>query len=85
MTFIIFFDNTGKVYFSMSVDEVPSGLERFAFNIPEGKQVEGMDMTDPSNPVPIYVDQPIDKTSQDITDLQEAVAELYEMIISQEA
>lgn len=85
MKYLIFFDNTGRIYFTMSVDEAPSGLERFAFDIPEGKIVESIDVTDPAHPMPIYSDAPVDKTAQDITDLQEAVAELYEMLIGEEA
>jgi hypothetical protein len=85
MKYLIFFDNTGRIYFTMSIDETPSGLEKFAFIIPEGKIVERMDVTDPSNPVPVLIDQPVDTTAQDITDLQNAVAEIYEMIIGQEA
>ncbi len=85
MKYLIFFDNTGKIYFSMSIDETPSGLERFAYIIPEGKIVERMDVTDPLNPVPVFINQPVDTTAKDITDLQEAVAEIYEMLIGEEA
>ena len=81
---IIFYDNSGTVYFTMSVAETPSGLERFVFDIPEDCYVKEMDMTDPSNPEPILEkkDIPMDYKSE-ITAIEEAVAELYEMIIAE--
>lgn len=83
---LIFFDSTGKIYFSMTVDEIPTGLERFVFNIPENKQVERMDMTDPKNPVPVYAEIPesdMTKAQKDIENLEIALAEIYEMIIGE--
>lgn len=84
MKYLIFFDNTGNIYFSMTVDEAPQGLERFTFDLPEGAQLEKMDMTDPNNPVPVYTEYKegynIDKASEDITTLQTAIADIYDML-----
>lgn len=88
MKYLIFFDNTGNIYFSMSVDEAPQGLEKFVFDLPENAQLEKMDMTDPSNPVPIYTEYKegytIDKANADIEALQEAVASIYEVLVNNE-
>lgn len=88
MKYLIFFDNTGNIYFSITVDEAPQGLERFVFDLPEGVQLEKMDMTDSNNPVPVYTEHKegytIDKANSDIEALQEAIAGLYEMVLNME-
>lgn len=83
---IVFYDNTGKIYFSMSTNETPEGLERFVFTIPEGYNIESIDMTDPANPEPLIKkkDVPTDYKAE-ITAIEEAVAEIYEMLIGEEA
>lgn len=82
---IVFYDNTGKIYFSMSTNETPEGLERFVFTIPEGYNIESIDMTDPANPEPLIKkkDVPVDYKAE-LTAIEEAVAEIYEMIIASE-
>ena len=81
---LVFYDSTGKVYFTMSIDETPSGLERFVFDILEGYYIKNMDMTDPSDPKPVLEkkDTPMDYKAE-ISAIEEAVAELYEMIIAE--
>lgn len=81
---IIFYDNSGKVYFTMSVAETPQGLERFVFDIPEGYYIKEMDMSDSSNPKPVLgkKETPVDYKAE-ISAIEEAVAELYEMIITE--
>ena len=84
MRTLIFYDATGRIWFTMGVDETPSGLDRYVFEIPEGANITGMDMTDPEHPAPIY-EEPgeavdINQMAEDITDIQVALAEVYELI-----
>jgi hypothetical protein len=83
---IVFYDNTGKVYFSMSTNETPEGLERYVFDIPEGYTIKSINMADPANPKPLIEkkDVPVDYKAE-LTAIEEAVAEIYEMLIGEEA
>lgn len=82
MKFLIFYDDSGTVYFTMSVDEAPAGLEKFVFDIPEGSTIDGMDMSDPDHPVPkLSKPEPVVDYNEEIANLQAAVAELYETLM----
>lgn len=85
MKAVIINDSKGNIWFSTTVEEVPEGLEKFAYDLPEGASMpDYMDMTDPENPVPAYNEPAqtydIAQMSSDITDMQIALAELYETI-----
>ena len=84
MLTLIIYDSTGTIWSSMSVDSAPAGLEKYVFSIPEGAMLDHMDMTDPAHPVPVYSETSpsydIAQMSSDITDMQIALAELYETI-----
>lgn len=83
MQTLIIYDAQGNIWMSMAVDEIPSGLEKYIFQIPEGASVSKVDVTDPEHPVPIYTEvesYDMDQMSSDITDLQIALAEVYELV-----
>jgi hypothetical protein len=83
--YVVFYDMTGKIYLVQSVDETPSGLEKFTFDVPENSQITGVDLTDPNNPQIIYEEAPTPvDVNKELEDLQEAVVELYEMIAPQQ-
>lgn len=83
MKYLIFYDSNGNIYFSMSVDEAPAGLERFTFDVPVDSIITGMDLSDPSNPKPITeVSKPAVNYEEEIENLQAAIADLYENFLS---
>ena len=65
----------------MSVDEIPAGLEKFVFDVPEDSTIDGMDMTDPEHPIPklVKTEKPVNYEDE-IANLQSAITELYEML-----
>lgn len=83
MSTLIIYDSNGTVWTSMTVEDAPAGLEKYVFEVPEGAMIEGVDVTNPQNPVPVYTSPKsynVDQMSSDITDLQIALAEVYEML-----
>lgn len=90
MKAVIINDSKGNIWFSTTVEEVPEGLEKFAYDLPEGASMpDYMDMTDPEHPVPAYTEASasvdVEKIADDVTNLQLALAEVYEMIAGGEA
>lgn len=85
MKTLIIYDNTGKIWAIMNADHIPEGFERFAFELPENAAVTSMDMSDPEHPVPVYTVPEaggIDQLEEEITEMQIALANMYEMFIA---
>ena len=98
MKALVIYDSTGRIWNIVYGEEViPEGLEKSALivEIPSDMRILSIDLTDPSNPKPVFDAQPdtqigrlqdqVDKNKEsvdgDITDLQIALAELYELVV----
>lgn len=71
MKTLVIYDNTGEIYLMLyGTEKVPQGLKSIFVDIPEGSQLERIDITDPSNPKPVFSYLP----DTDIGRLQKEVA-----------
>ena len=83
MKMLILYDSSGKIWTSMTIDGVVAGLEKFCFDVPNNSYPDYVDLSDPENPTPHYIETEtydVGQMNDDITDLQVALAEVYEMI-----
>lgn len=55
MEAIILYDLTGKIWHIIyGASEIPQGIPCVKVDIPEGAQIERIDLTDPENPHPVF-------------------------------
>lgn len=55
MEAIILYDLTGKIWHIIyGTSEIPQGIPCVKADIPEGAQIERIDLTDPENPHPVF-------------------------------
>lgn len=107
MKALVIYDNTGYIWnIVYGQEEIPSGLEKSAIivEVPSNMRILSIDVTDPTNPTPVFDSQPdteldrmqteidsvkstsdtnssdIETNTSDITDIQVAIAELYESL-----
>ena len=79
MRALVIYDLTGRVWqIIYGEEEAPQGLTAAFVDIPEGAQLERMDITDPENPKPVFNYLP----ETDIGRLQKKVMELEEELTS---
>ena len=93
MRALVIYDLTGRVWQIIYGEEkVPQGLPAVFVDIPEGAQLERMDVTDPGNPKPVFHYLPetdigrlqtqVEELEGELTDTQLALAEQYEENLS---
>lgn len=59
MDAVVIYDNKGNIWNTTYGDCVlPEKVNSIRFDVPEGKQLSGVDNTDPQNPQPIFTDLP---------------------------
>lgn len=59
MDAVVIYDNKGNIWSTTYGDCVlPEKVNSIRFDVPEGKQLSGVDNTDPQNPQPIFTDLP---------------------------
>lgn len=84
MKALVIYDNTGKIYLIMyAVEEVPQGLPFLWVDIPEGAQLERIDLTNPDDPQPIFKYMPesdIGKLQLDVAELKQATQSISEQL-----
>lgn len=89
MRALVIYDLTGRVWQIIYGEEkVPQGLPAIFVDIPEGAQLERMDVTDPKNPKPVFnylpetdigrIQKKVADLEEELTDTQLALAEQYE-------
>lgn len=75
MKALVIYDATGRIwgiYYGES--EIPQGMTYMYVDIPEGASLEKIDVTDPKNPKPVF----LDAGGTDIDDLKGRAAQLEE-------
>lgn len=80
---LILYDDNGLIWSTSQVDEAPIGLEKYVFDVPSECDVVSIDLSDPTHPTPVYSEAKgvdVVQMSNDITDLQIALAEVYELV-----
>ena len=93
MKALVIYDLTGRVWqIIYGEEEVPQGLTAAFVDIPEGAQLERMDVTDPGNPKPVLhylpetdigrLQKQVEELEGELTDTQLALAEQYEENLS---
>ena len=89
MKALVIYDLTGRVWqIIYGEDTVPQGLTAMFVDIPEGAQLERIDVTDPDHPKPVYsylpesdigrLQQKVTELEEELTNTQLALVELYE-------
>lgn len=89
MRALVIYDLTGRVWqIIYGEEEAPQGLPAIFVDIPEGAQLERMDVTDPKNPKPVFsylpetdigrIQKKVADLEEELTDTQLALAEQYE-------
>lgn len=89
MRALVIYDLTGRIWqIIYGEEEVPQGLPAAFVDIPEGAQLERMDVTDPENPKPVFnylpetdigrIQKKVADLEEELTDTQLALAEQYE-------
>ena len=89
MRALVIYDLTGRVWQIIYGEEkVPQDLPAVFVDIPEGAQLERMDVTDPENPKPVFnylpetdigrIQKKVADLEEELTDTQLALAEQYE-------
>ena len=73
MKTLVFYDNSGKIFcMSTGASDLPNGgIQYLETEIPEGKMRVSVDVSDVSNPTPIFEDIPEDETSKRLSELEE--------------
>lgn len=90
MKVIIIYDNTGTIFYKMAGSyTVPQGgIQYLEIEIPEGKEVVSVDVTDPDNPKPVYEDiapdeiEVLRKQVQELSTSDEELSETLDDILS---
>lgn len=55
MRTLVIYDNTGAIYLMLhGEEEVPQGLQSLFVDIPDGAQLERIDVTNPNHPQPVF-------------------------------
>lgn len=86
---LVIYDSTGKIYTILYGEEtVPQGLTCMFVDVPEGAQLERIDVTAPDNPQPVFSYLPesdigrlkhkVAELTEDLTTTQLALTELFE-------
>lgn len=79
MRVIVIYDNSGKIFFTGSGMEPPEGLQFMEVEIPQNHTLSSIDTTKtPHEPVFEKLENRIDSLDSQVTDLQLALAEIYE-------
>lgn len=89
MQALIIYDLTGKVWnIILGEPEIPQGVPCLRVDIPEGAQLERIDLSDPKNPKPVFrylpetdygrMEKQIQALEAELADTQLALAEQYE-------
>ncbi|MGL5434290.1 MAG: hypothetical protein ACRDBO_02665 [Lachnospiraceae bacterium] len=95
MKTLVIYDNTGRIYAMYYGEEAtPQGIPCIYVDIPEGAQLERIDVTDPENPQPVFaylpetgidkLEKQVDALTDEVTTTQLAVVEMYEMMMGGE-
>lgn len=82
MKALVIYDSTGKIYLIMYGEETaPQGLPCMFVDIPDGAELERIDVTNPDEPKPVFTYLPpsdigrlqiqVSKLEDDVADLQE--------------
>lgn len=75
MRTLVIYDNTGKIYLMLyGADNAPQGLQSIWVDIPDGAQLQKIDVTNPDKPEPVFSYLP----DSDIGRLQKEVASITE-------
>lgn len=93
MRALVIYDLTGRVWQIIYGEEkVPQGLPAVFVDIPEGAQLERMDVTDQGNPKPVFhylpetdigkLQKKVEDLEGELTNTQLALAEQYEENLS---
>ena len=77
MKALVIYDSTGKIWsIFYGEDQVPQGLLALFVDIPDGGQLERIDVTNPDDPKPVFTYLP----ESDIGKLQNRVTELEDQL-----
>lgn len=73
MKTLVFYDNNGKIFcMTTGTYEIPDGgIQYLETEIPEGKMLVSVDVSNPDNHTPVFKDIPEDETSKRISELEE--------------
>lgn len=73
MKTLVFYDNKGKIFYMVTgAYEIPDGgIQYLETEIPEGKMLVSVDVSDASNPTPIFEDIPEDEMTKRLYSLEE--------------
>lgn len=73
MKTLVFYDNNGKIFYMTTGSyEIPNGgIQYLETEIPSGKMLVSIDVSDHKNPTPIFEDIPEDETSKRLSELEE--------------
>lgn len=79
MKALVIYDSTGKIWsIFYGEDQVPQGLLALFVDIPDGGQLERIDVTNPDDPKPVFTYLPesdIGKLQNRVTDLENQLTE----------
>ncbi len=89
MKALIIYDLTGKIWnIIYGETEIPQGVPCLKVDIPEGAQLERVDLTDPKNPQPVFrylpetdiekIQKRAQELEEELANTQLALAEQYE-------
>lgn len=77
MRALIIYDQTGRIWsIAYGVETVPQGLLCMFVDIPNGAQIQSIDITDSNNPKPVFTYLP----ESDIGRLQDQMAEMEDQL-----
>lgn len=80
MQALVIYDNKGNVWNTTYGDAVrPESLGSAHLEIPDGKQLTGIDLTNPANPQPVFESIP----ASDYTQLQNQIGDIEDMMQDQ--
>lgn len=85
MKTIIIYDNTGKIFYTMKGNYIipQGGIQYLEIEIPDGKEIVGIDVTDPISPQLIYEDlapDEIEVLRKQVEELSTSNSELSETL-----
>ena len=73
MKTLVFYDNNGKIFHMVTgAYEIPNGgIQYLETEISEGKMLVYVDVSDASNPIPVFEDIPEDEMTKRLSELEE--------------